>query len=65
MEKSFLELCYEGLEIPYNVDHYVSAWHRCNGELTLPEFLGLTQEQYDKWIVDDAYLIKLVEAHEK
>lgn len=33
-----------------NIDNKIDEWHDSKSQLTLPEYLGITKEQYEKWV---------------
>lgn len=47
---TFVEALEYGL-VDYNdIDHFVDAWHEGDSTLEIDEFLGMTEEQYFKWV---------------
>ena len=47
---TFVEALKCGL-VDYNdIDHFVDAWHEGDSTLEIDEFLGMTEEQYFKWV---------------
>ena len=60
MRNTFLELCCKGLENPDNVDDYVKVWHNKDTDLELYEYLGFTEKEYCKWLIDDSYIFKII-----
>ncbi|MED0780924.1 hypothetical protein [Bacillus siamensis] len=41
-----------------NIDQLVDEWHKCNSDLKLHQYLGLTWEQYKLLVMDDTKDIK-------
>ena len=42
-------------EVPFDaIDDYFEAWHVSSSDETVYEFLGLTREQYFKWVETDS-----------
>lgn len=61
MEKSFLQLCAEGLEDLDNIDNYIQRWHYGNFNSTLHEYLGFYDEKaYGQWMLNPDILEKLI-----
>ena len=47
---TFVEALKYGL-VDYNdIDHFVDTWHEGDSTLEIDEFLGMTEEQYFKWV---------------
>lgn len=36
-----------------SVDDLIDEWHEGNSNLPLHEFLGMTKEEYNKWIINE------------
>lgn len=51
--KNFKELCHIGIADPKDIDDYIDRWHNSNSKKELHEFLGLTKEEYKKWVEGD------------
>lgn len=39
-----------GEALPEEIDDYVDTWHRTPSGLQLNEFLGMSQEEYARWL---------------
>jgi hypothetical protein len=48
--KKFIDLVLEGDAFDTEVDDFVEAWHNGGSNLSLAEFLGLTDEEYALWV---------------
>ncbi len=49
---SFIEMCKAGKATPDQVDAFVEKWHNAPASkdtLTLREFLGMTEREYEDW----------------
>lgn len=53
LNKPFFELYQEGKVNEHYVEHAIEKWHASQSELELHEFLGLTQEQYVRYVEED------------
>lgn len=47
---SFIEKVLAGDALDTEIDDYVEQWHQNGGDLSLAEFLGLTDEEYALWV---------------
>ena len=50
MEKNFIELLKEGKVTIEDIDDYIDMWHGSDSKLSLPEFLGMTNEEYAMFV---------------
>lgn len=48
-----------------DIEDWVSDWHVCDRIPTMPlhEFLGMTRDEYDRWVRDPDEIHAIVEAH--
>lgn len=54
---AFLELCEAGILDVSQIDDVTEYWHEnYEGNLSLREFLGMSTEQYSKWLADENFL---------
>jgi hypothetical protein len=60
---SFIEKCLSGDAFPEEVDDYVDAWHNSNSILELNEFLGMTEEEYGYFVMDEDVLPFIIRSH--
>lgn len=49
MSLKFMELFKAGKVMEEEIDDYVDLWHESETQLSLPDFLGMTEEQYQVW----------------
>lgn len=62
MQKTFIEAVLAGEAQLADIDDYVDAWHTADEEgPDLPEFLGMTFEEYAQWVGDPKVLEGIVE----
>lgn len=47
------------------IDDYVEKWHDTDTDISIYEFLGMTEEEYLLWVENDFYLKYIVSAHEQ
>ena len=63
MVHNFLELAIAG-QVPVEaIDDYVEKWHRSSSGQSLPEFLGLSPQEYTRWVTDHQAIYRIVEHH--
>lgn len=47
------------------IDDYVEQWHETDTELSVYDYLGMTEEEYFLWVEADFYLKYIINAHER
>ena len=57
---TFLEQARAGTVGADDVDDFVARWHAGDGEGTLREFLGLTDEEYGRWLLEPSVLDEII-----
>jgi DNA-binding MarR family transcriptional regulator len=57
---NFLQKVLTGQAQVAEIDDYVEQWHHSSSKLSLHEFLGLSPEEYAKWIEDPNSIEKVV-----
>lgn len=57
-ERTFIEECLEGFAELKDLDTFVDYWHTHELQLSLREFLGMTEYEYEKWIQNDDSIIR-------
>lgn len=56
-EKTFVEMLKSGECATNDIDTYIGKWHNeYNGKKKLYEYLGMTKQQYDRWMVEPGAL---------
>lgn len=50
VQQSFVEAVLAGDATPDDVDDFVDAWHASAENIGLAEFLGMTDEEYARWV---------------
>lgn len=62
MKKIFIYALLDGDVTPEKISDYVEEWHNGAGQgETLHGFLGLTYEEYSRWVSDPNELLKIVD----
>ena len=59
---NYVDDCLDGKAKPKDIDRYVSAWHRSDTTQKVTEFLGLTFEEYGKWLMNEDSIVEIIEA---
>ena len=60
---SFVQMCLRGDRLPEEIDDYVDAWNDMPPGAPLHEFLGMTRDEYNLWVVDPDVLPFILDAH--
>lgn len=60
--ETFVEKCLNGDVLLDEVDEYVETWHTADTDQSLPEFLGMTEEEYNAWVLDESVLPYILKA---
>ena len=58
---SFMELLRSGAAVAHDADRFAEAWHEApegsaEAAMSLPDFLGMTADEYAAWVKDPASL---------
>ena len=51
-----------GIAQPDQIDDYVDRWHTSNSTLSLAAFLGLTSDQYTRWLEKPEQLHQILQS---
>lgn len=62
MPQGFVQLCHAGKARLDDIHDFIDRWHDSDSDVALPEFLGMTEEQYHAWVVDPTILRSIVES---
>ncbi|MBP2296649.1 hypothetical protein [Azospirillum rugosum] len=63
-DASFLDLCLAGKTKPEDIDDAVEAWHLGDGSGSLADHLGMTHDQYWRWVRDPRELPAILVEHQ-
>lgn len=58
----FMDLCSLGIVAPFRIDDFVDQWHGGTSDVSLAEFLGMTESEYEAWGERPTALAGLIEA---
>ena len=68
-QETFAELAAAGKCRPADIEKHIEKWHtQYCGPLELHEYLGLTEEQYDRWLLNKEAIdsiVRKIQAHGK
>jgi len=59
---AFVDLCLGGKVRPTNIDEFVEAWHLGGSKKSIWDFLGLTPEEYTRWVEQPESINAVIEA---
>jgi len=64
---SFVEKCLQGRALPDEVGSYVARWHDAEEglDVTLQEYLGMSDNEYSYWMRDAHALYGIIDAHRR
>jgi len=62
---NFIEKCLLREARPEDIDDFIELWHQNPGEQSLPEYLGMTRNEYAFWIANAAILPTLLSIRSK
>ena len=48
-DKSFIESCLDGDATLFELDDYIEYWHTHDTDISLKEFIGMTDYEYEQW----------------
>lgn len=60
---NFITDCIEGNALMTDVDDYIDMWHESDSNLSLHDFLGMTEKEYKLFVEDESYLGSIITAH--
>jgi hypothetical protein len=62
MRRTFMDLAVAGEAWLSEVDEHVDAWHTGDSSLTLADYLGMTDDEYQRWVQSPGTLAAIVAA---
>lgn len=62
---NFIQDCLNADAILEEIDDYVEKWHNSIQDVTVHEFLGMTEEEYFLWVDNDFMLKFIIKAHQE
>lgn len=57
---NFIEKCLSREAAPEDIDDFIDQWHENPGHQALHEFLGMTRDDYARWIADASVLPAII-----
>ena len=60
---SFIEKCLAHEAVPEDIDDFIDQWHAHPGPRSLHEFLGMTRDEYARWIADASTLQAIINSY--
>lgn len=61
----FLDLCLRGDLSVDMIDDFVDQWHESASPASLPDFLGMTSQEYERWLINPDSLASIVIARQR
>ncbi len=58
--KTFIDLCLSGEVSMNDLDDFVDAWHDGAGKASLRECLGMSEQEYARWMNDPSELSRII-----
>ena len=69
MEKTFIQKCLDNEAKPSDIDKFVAHWHYDfegkYSSVSLQGYLGMTNEEYYYWMLDNDYIFTIIESRKK
>ncbi len=62
-EHNFIKSCQRGEVLPDDIDDCIDDWHDHDYAMELHEFLGMSWEEYRRWVANPNTLFQIIEAH--
>ena len=59
---SFISMCLQGRVLAAEVDEFVKTWHSSQSDVSLREFVGMTEREYNAWMLDSSVLPFILKA---
>lgn len=59
---TFISKCLRGETLANEIDQFVEAWHSSDVDTTLQNYLGMTAEEYNAWVLDASVLPFILKA---
>jgi hypothetical protein len=60
---NFISDCIRGVALLEDIDDYIDQWHEGGTGQTLHDFLGMTRQEYNAYLLDESALAFIVKAH--
>jgi siroheme synthase (precorrin-2 oxidase/ferrochelatase) len=60
---NFIEKCINADALLEEIDDFIDEWHESDSDITIYEFLGMSQKEYRMWVENDDVLKYIIMAH--
>jgi len=64
-DENFISKCLRGEALAFDIDNYVSTWHKKKVGVPLVDYLGMTKNEYNAWMLDDSVINYIILAHKE
>ena len=61
MPQTFMQQCLNGRASPDDIETFTDRWHRIKSEVSLSEYLGMTNAEYRWWVEAPSALPRIVQ----
>jgi hypothetical protein len=62
---NFINDCINGDALIYDIDDYIDQWHDGDYNISLSEYLGMSEKEYALYLQDESYLGFIIKAHKE
>lgn len=62
---NFIEYCCVGTALPSEINEYIDFWHSNQSSDKLHEYLGMTKEEYARWMKDPSVLESIIKSRKE
>ena len=59
----FIDLCLKGVAYPSQIEAYIEQWHNSDSTEEVDAYLGMTWDEYARYLRDDEAIYQIVEEH--
>lgn len=59
---NYIQNCVNGVSRVDEIHDYIEQWHESDSNLTLFEYLGMTESEYIDFIADESNLIEIIKS---
>lgn len=61
----FIKDCIAGITTASNIDDYIDGWHNSSSPQELHQYLGMSLDEYGRFVKDESALIEIIAEHKK
>lgn len=64
-KETFMAKCIKGEVLLDEIDHYIDLWHEGDSSDPLHVFLGMTWDEYARWVANPQILASIIAGHQE